>query len=143
MLWRVSNEWQREIREVLAALGLTHVQFVLLANLIWLEDQGLKVTQAVLARQTAIDKMMVSDVVKTLEEKKMILKRPDPNDGRAHLLGSTKASERLVKVAMKAVEGTNRRFFARSSHSTDAIVEMLQSLSSPLKNAQRPNKEGA
>lgn len=134
MLWRVSNEWQREMRESLGKIGLTHAQFVILANTIWLEDQGAKVTQAVIARQTAIDKMMVSDVVKILVEKKLIERKPDPDDGRADLMCSTKESERLIKVAMRAVDSTNRLFFGRSHHDTGKIVEMLHSLSRPLKN---------
>src|SRR3546814_15453085 len=33
LLWQVTNQWQRRLRATLEPLGLTHVQFVLLAGL--------------------------------------------------------------------------------------------------------------
>ena len=66
MLWRVGNEWQREIREALKPHDLTHAQFVLMASTIWLEDHGHEVNQAALSKQAVMDKMMVSDVIRGL-----------------------------------------------------------------------------
>jgi hypothetical protein len=40
LLWRATLRWQRGIAAVLAPLGLTHVQFVLLACTSWLNAQG-------------------------------------------------------------------------------------------------------
>ena len=37
-LWHATLRWQREIAAVLAPLGLTHVQFVLLSCAWWLND---------------------------------------------------------------------------------------------------------
>lgn len=36
LLWQVSNLWQRKMKAELSDLGLTHVQFVLLAGIVWL-----------------------------------------------------------------------------------------------------------
>ena len=36
LLWRVTLRWQRVIAAALRPLGLTHVQFVLLASVWWL-----------------------------------------------------------------------------------------------------------
>src|SRR5262249_15030206 len=38
LLWRATLAWQRRMRSVLTPHDLTHVQFVLLASLWWLED---------------------------------------------------------------------------------------------------------
>jgi hypothetical protein len=40
LLWHVTLRWQREIAAALAPLGLTHVQFVLLAAAWWLNSRG-------------------------------------------------------------------------------------------------------
>lgn len=129
MLWRVSNEWQRVMRDALAEYELSHVQFVLLASTVWLEDQNIKVSQAAIVRQTAIDKMMVSDVTKTLESKGFVKRHKDPQDGRAQVLTATPIGEKTLRGAMKAVEKANRSFFGRSHFGQDTIVELLQSLS--------------
>ena len=39
LLWRVSNSWQREQRNALQPLGLTHTQFVVLAVASWFEEK--------------------------------------------------------------------------------------------------------
>jgi hypothetical protein len=38
LLWRLTLRWQREIAAALDPLGLTHVQFVLLATTWWLNS---------------------------------------------------------------------------------------------------------
>ena len=40
LLWRLTLCWQRAITSALAPVGLTHVQFVLLACTWWLTEQG-------------------------------------------------------------------------------------------------------
>ncbi|HEY0518719.1 MAG TPA: hypothetical protein VGC84_04425, partial [Ilumatobacteraceae bacterium] len=40
VLWQVATVWQREIRDALADLELTHAQFVLLASVGWLEGHA-------------------------------------------------------------------------------------------------------
>ena len=40
LLWQVTNGWQAAQRAALKPFGLTHVQFVLLAALTWLGDEG-------------------------------------------------------------------------------------------------------
>lgn len=54
LLWRVTLSWQRQMRAALAPHGLTHVQFVLLASLWWLQEHGSDgPSQAQLAEQAA------------------------------------------------------------------------------------------
>ncbi len=49
LLWHITLRWQREIAAALAPLGLTHVQFVLLAATWWLNARGELAIQAVAA----------------------------------------------------------------------------------------------
>lgn len=130
MLWRVSNEWQSTIRTALKDVDLTHAQFVLLASTIWLEDHGKTVNQAALSRQAAMDKMMVSDVVKGLEKKKFIRRTKSLTDARSLTIAPTQKGVDVLKSGMKAVEKSNRIFFSRSHFNQTEIVEMLRSLSS-------------
>jgi hypothetical protein len=54
MLWRVTNAWQASIRAALRPFDLTHVQFVLLAALTWL-DAETPITQRDLAEYARTD----------------------------------------------------------------------------------------
>lgn len=49
LLWRVTLRWQRLMTEALRPLGLTHVQFVLLASSWWLSRDGQAPNQLAIA----------------------------------------------------------------------------------------------
>jgi MarR family transcriptional regulator, organic hydroperoxide resistance regulator len=109
-LWRVTNAWQRQIRAALAPHDLTHVQFVLLASLTWM-DRTHPVTQRDLAAHAGTDVMMTSQVLRALESKQLIIRAPHPTDGRAFLLAPTPAGIELANRANHDVEAADARFF--------------------------------
>ena len=67
LLWQVTALWQRRIAWALRSLGLTQVQYALLASLLWMSRTQRTITQAMLARHTKLDIMMTSRVLRTLE----------------------------------------------------------------------------
>lgn len=109
-LWRVTNRWQAEQRAALAPFDLTHVQFVLLASLTFLD--AAPPTQKELADHAGTDPMMTSQVLRALEAKRLVQRRPHPTDARARLLVPTPAGRALANKAVVAVESCDRRFFA-------------------------------
>ena len=111
LLWRVTNRWQAAQRAALRPLGLTHVQFVLLASLSWLDSTG-PVSQRELATHAATDQMMTSQVVRALEAKALVVRAPHPVDGRARALTLTPAGRELADAAVVVVEACDRDFFA-------------------------------
>jgi DNA-binding MarR family transcriptional regulator len=128
LLWRVSLEWQRQIREVLVPLDLTHVQFVLLVSTVWWFDQGVEINQALLSEKTGVDKMTVSDVVKTLEKKQLLMRVKSKKDKRVfHLTPTDEGAQRAGK-ALLVVQQADREFFAHSTWPQEKIVELLGSL---------------
>jgi len=125
LLWHVTHAWQRAVAAALAPLDLTHVQFVLLASVWWLEQQGCMPNQLQLARQAGTDVKMTSQVVRKLEAKALIERAVDPADTRARRLRATRPGVRLARRAIVAVEDVDARFFA---HETDAATTVLQRL---------------
>ncbi|MFF3573533.1 MarR family winged helix-turn-helix transcriptional regulator [Nocardia jiangxiensis] len=115
LLWQVTNRWQAAQRTALAPFDLTHVQFVLLAAVTWLTDTaaGDPVTQRDLAEHAVTDPMMTSQVLRTLEHKKLVERRDHPSDRRAKALRPTEAGTALVNRAITAVEACDRDFFGR------------------------------
>jgi DNA-binding MarR family transcriptional regulator len=132
-LWRVTNSWQRALRAVLAPFDLTHVQFVLLASLTWL-DSDEPVTQRDLARHAGTDPMMTSQVVRTLEAKRLVTREAHPTDRRARVLAPTAAGRMLADRANAAVEAADTAYFAVLRGRERQLGELLHVLDS----AHRP-----
>lgn len=110
-LWRVTHAWQRAIRAALAPHDLTHVQFVLLASLVWM-DRTDPVTQRDLATHAGTDVMMTSQVIRVLEAKGYVTRTAHPTDRRAFTLAPTDEGVRIANHANVDVEAADQRYFA-------------------------------
>ena len=127
MLWQLTCQWQREQRQALAKLGLTHAQFVVLASLLWLSTHCDEyITQRHVTAHSKIDKMSMSDLITTLEQKKFLKRLPHPQDGRAQSLTLTaKGRERALK-AIPIVEAIDAEFFERESNGVAKLFRSLK-----------------
>lgn len=127
LLWRVTNQWQALMRRTLAPFDLTHVQFVLLAVLTYASDpKGL--TQAQLAHRARADPMMVSQVLRALEQKGFAERHPDPDDGRARRVTVTGDGIAAARAANRAVESADETFFGGSANRSLPLIAHLQHL---------------
>lgn len=128
LLWRVTLRWQRAMVAALKPLGLTHVQFVLLASLWWItEVAGETATQRRVAEYAATDPMMTSQVLRALEAKRLVTRAADPDDARARRLAVTTRGAALAKRAIEVVEAADRKFFA-AAKDRSALLRTLQRL---------------
>ena len=127
LLWQVTNRWQAAIRAALAPYGLTHVQFVLLASLTWLDAEG-PVTQRALADHAATDRMMTSQVLRALETRGLVERRPHPSDRRARALAVTEDGAALANRTVAVVEAFDEAFFSALGTTEAAFVRGLQVL---------------
>lgn len=108
-LWRVTNRWQAAQRAALKPFEITHVQFVLLASLAYLETG--EITQSELAAHAGTDPMMTSQVLRALESKGLVSRLAHPSDGRARVLAATTEGRELANRAVREVERCDREFF--------------------------------
>jgi DNA-binding MarR family transcriptional regulator len=128
LLWRVTLRWQRAMVAALRPLGLTHVQFVLLASAWWLtQGAGEKPTQRRLAEHAATDPMMTSQVLRILESRGLVTREVDPGDSRALRLAVTENGARLAQEAIRVVEATDAEFFAAAGE-REPVVSLLRRL---------------
>lgn len=111
LFWRAFHAWQRHMRTRLDTLGITQVQYSILATTSYLVSQGAAVSQQDVASQLAMDKMMVSDVVKALEARSLITRQRSEADARSFVLAVTRAGRELLKRATPAVEAVDESFF--------------------------------
>jgi DNA-binding MarR family transcriptional regulator len=128
LLWQVTALWQRRIATALRPHGLTQVQFALLAGLLWLSQKERLITQAMLARHAKVDMMMTSQVLRTLESKGLIERRPHPHDARANILLLTKRGRACAWKAVPEVEQADELFFGELGARRNAFNGALRSL---------------
>lgn len=128
LLWKVNNYWQREIKKSLLKFDLTHTQFVVLANTYYLGLDKEYVTQMDIAYQTGIDKMLTSNVLKTLLRKNLISREEHCSDSRAKVINITKSGLHLLKESMKEVENFDTLFFAKLNNNQLFNSELIRLL---------------
>lgn len=128
LLWQVTNRWQRYLRQALDPLGLTHVQFVLLAGLGFLSAKEGTVTQSRLAAFCRTDPMMTSQVVRTLENAGFLTRQTHPKDSRAKALTLTAEGVELLNKAMPTVQSADHAFFDSLGAGHTGFVHQLRAL---------------
>ncbi len=129
LLWQVTNRWQAAQRAALKPFGLTHVQFVLLASLTWLQGDA-PVTQRALADHACTDPMMTSQVLRGLERRGLVVRAPHPGDRRAQAIAVTPAGQARANEAIVAVEACDRTFFQPIGEGAFDFVVALRALRS-------------
>jgi DNA-binding MarR family transcriptional regulator len=127
MLWKIHFAWQRALRPVFERFDLTHIQFVLLASLCWLEQKD-GVQQIQLSQHTSIDPMMTSQVVRSLEGKAFLERERDPQDARAWRLKSTAMGRTLIRKVLPQVEAADQAFFESLGAGVGRFVRDLNAL---------------
>lgn len=127
LLWLMSNKWQAQQRLALKPFDLTHVQFVLLASLVYAPDDQ-KLTQIQLAERAETDPMMTSQVVRKLEAKGLVRRTASARDKRAFNLEATSKGTELIGRSMIAVEAVDDKFFKAIEADMPDFVEMMRKL---------------
>lgn len=112
LLGQLTMLWQRKLKKVLDPLNLTQTQFVMLAAVGWLSGKSNFVTQVDIANQSNADRMMVSKVLRTLEEKQFLTRQEHETDTRAKTIRLTNAGETVLQKAIIEVENADLDFFS-------------------------------
>lgn len=127
LLWRISNNWQREQRAALQPLGLTHTQFVMLAVATWFGAEE-PLTQMKLSQLTGSDPMTTSQVVRALLASGLFERADHPTDTRAKVISASATGRKLAQKAITVVEEVDRRFFEPLGQDQARLVTLFQRL---------------
>jgi len=128
LLWHVSTSWRRSIEATLRPLDLTHPQFVILAALGWLAQEGDRVTQVTIGKMAGLDPNTTSQILKGLEQKGLI-ERESSLDGRAKNPILTNRGSKILASALPAVETADNEFFhGLSKQEMGHLVKLFQKM---------------
>lgn len=112
LLAQITLLWQRKQKKVLDPLDITHTQFVLLTSIAWLSNKNENITQVEIANFNNFDRMMVSKVLRTLENKKLIKRQEHSTDTRAKIVKITSNGKKILQSALTQVENVDIAFFS-------------------------------
>ncbi len=129
LIWKSSNKLQRLQRAGLKDLDLTPTQFSVLASIVYLGSLHDRLTQSLLSQHTEMDKMLISDVIKSLVVKKLVAKERNEEDSRSFLISATSLGAITVNKAITIVEEINEGFFKDVKDKTQFGEELNRILS--------------
>jgi DNA-binding MarR family transcriptional regulator len=117
LLWQVSQSWRRHFVAGLKALDLTDLEFSVLSGVRFLTARdGAPPTQVTVATYFAVNVMTISQLVRRLEERGLLARRPHASDTRARVLSLTADGSRALAEALKVADRLHRSFFRRCDH---------------------------
>jgi len=125
----VAQRWQRRLEKALEPVGLTHLQFILLATIDWLERAGEVPSQARLANFTLFDRVMISKVLSLLAQKGLIMRDAHPTVAKAKRVDLTTAGRQALARARPLWADTEARYFGQIGAQRMAVLgELLDQL---------------
>jgi len=124
-LQQAALAWRAELDTRLRPLGLTPTQFILLATVGWLEHVDGPPTQQDVAEHAGADRMMTSKVLRTLEQRGMLVRHAHESDARALRLTLTTAGRDTVRDATQAARDVDTLLFGCDSSSARAILRRI------------------
>jgi len=111
-LWHASLRWTQEIARALTPLSLTHTQFFVLGAVSWLTKlRGAPPKQREVAEFAQLDKVMTSQVARSLQAEGMLDRSDDPEDSRAWRISVTPKGQKAFAEAVGLVRAVDAQFF--------------------------------
>ena len=122
---RTYHKWHGLIKNKLRTIDLTHPQFVVLTTLAALLRQQEWVSQIDIARFSDMDVMTVSQIIRLLVKKGLIMREVHPKDSRANIILLTDTGLQKVNQALPLVEGIDQAFFGKLEDKTEILNQLL------------------
>jgi MarR family transcriptional regulator, organic hydroperoxide resistance regulator len=127
LMWRATNAWQRAQRAALESVGLTHVQYALLATLAG-DDARKGLSQSEISARSGVDPMTTSQVIRSLADKGHVARTTSADDKRAQKVTLTTTGRALARKAQPKVEKADADFFSPAGKSLASVTALLATL---------------
>ena len=125
---RTYHKWHGLIKNKLRTIDLTHPQFVVLTTLAALLRQQEWVSQTHIAQFSDMDVMTVSQIIRLLVKKGLIMREVHPKDSRANIILLTDTGLQKVNQALPLAEGIDQAFFGKLENNTEILNQLLMEL---------------
>ncbi len=110
-LWRRSNRYTRELKQVLKPFSLTPTQWFILKAINDLNQTDKQLTHEDVASALKLHPVVISDMVKTLVRKNLIRKLKPADNKRAFYLSLSPIGRQTLDLSLKVVKDFDQQFF--------------------------------
>lgn len=128
LFMRVYNKWHFLIKKELKRINLTHPQFVVLASLVYLSQNGDEVTQVMISKLSGMDVMTVSQILSLLEKHDFVKRKEHSRDTRAKAVTVNKKGEEVLQKAIPLIEQIDELFFGKLDDDEERFKHFLSRL---------------
>jgi transcription regulator len=128
LFMRVYNKWHSIIKKELKKMNLTHPQFVVLASLAYLSQNGNEITQIMISKLAGIDVMTISQILSLLEKQNFVKRKEHSKDTRAKAVILSKKGEEVLQKAVPLVEQIDEIFFGKLDTDEEQFKHFLARL---------------
>ena len=111
-LWRKSNRYTRELKQVLKPFSLTPTQWFVLKAINDLNQTDQQLTHEDVAKALKLHPVVVSDMVKILVRKNLVRKLKPADNKRAFYLSLSPIGRQTLNLSLKVVKDFDQQFFA-------------------------------
>ncbi|MDF7637173.1 MarR family transcriptional regulator [Leuconostocaceae bacterium ESL0958] len=109
--YRLYSSWARLVKQSLKSIELTHPQFLVLAAVAAISQQGTPVTQVKIADYNEMDVMTTSAIVTKLSRADLLDRFPGQVDSRSKVLALTNQGEVKLKQALVILQQIETDFW--------------------------------
>ena len=125
LIWKTSNFWQSKLRKVLFNYKITLNEYLILRSIYSLSEFNSRILQNEIARFIGIDISVTSVTLKSLEEKKYII-REFKNDNRSKNIIITKNGIDLFNIIHPILQEEEDRLFNKLNNETFNFTNSLK-----------------
>ena len=126
LLYHLTMILQRKMKRELDKLDITHTQFIVIATLYKLTKNSEAVTQIDIANESKTDRMMVSKILRTLQEKGYVTRQEHLTDTRAKTISLTDNGRIVFQKAFIIVQQVGQDFFKCLNEQTKPFNDILK-----------------
>ncbi len=134
LLYHLTIELQRAVKQKFDPIGITHTQFIILATIYRLSSENKPINQIEIAKQSGTDKMMVSKLLRTLEDKQLIGRKEDAADTRAKNVTISPKGVEVFQNAFAIIKKVESDFFEPLGNQKSEFARSLQIILNKNKN---------
>lgn len=129
--WKLHTQWQKKITAELSQYKITHTQFVIMASIMWFQEQSIEPSQAEISKATGIDKMTLSKAIVRLEALLFVKRVKNKQDTRSISVSLKDKGLLLMPTLVGIVEDIDTNFFDTKRASdivlfSNVIIELLK-----------------
>lgn len=129
LLWQVNTIWNNKKKEAINKIAdISQLQYMILANLNWLNEQNGETTQIQLANHLGMESMNISQALKILEKNGYVLRKQHTADTRAKAVELSKKGKEIQQKIDEKINEAESSFFNVLGDEKEVFKTIIQKL---------------